>query len=677
MAITFTNLKMTAGRVLVNAKNAILPKLRDVVFLLSKSTTNLKTNSVFLDSSVSATAITPVGQVAQVSYGPYTHPDGMWSTYFGTGTNILVAGNNSLHLSGDFTIEFWYMPYAAGGDIINKGGGLNIAWPSYLIRWTGSYIHFSASSTNTGMDIGSETGTISRIGAPKLHVWNHIVVSRQGNVWRGFLNGVKGFEFTSTLTPYNSAPRGLCVGGAYANTWGTTTPVACITGAVSNLRIVKGTALITGDFTPDRDRPLTSVPGTSLLLCQSNRHRDNSAYAHALQVTGATIYGLHPYKFDHKVPNINGGSFYSPAAGSLQYTAPGVGPGDFTIECWVFHNQANASVNACIYRNYVDPFSPNCIYFGKHPAYNGRVSFWAGNYNSTSTAILVDTSLPLQEWTHYAVVKSGATWRMYRNGAVVATATSNVPATDTTARTGRVGEWINGYIHGFRITRAALYDGAFTPTDTTTTTANTILQLNTDNAGIWDSAGTGTGLLLKGGAKVSTAQWKFGGSSVYLNGTTDYLQSSATGLYTLGTTDFTIETWVRPTSLSWHSAIIDLRPDNTNGRYPLIGISSSGIHYVLESVDQISISTPVAVNQWHHVALCRQNGVVKLYLNGNSYGKSRVDAGSLLAGQLLIGANAFRATAPTTYFAGYIGGAQIIRGYAKYTANFTPADVEF
>jgi hypothetical protein len=66
---------------------------------------------------------------------------------------------------------------------------------------------------------------------------------------------------------------------------GSTVPYNPLTGYISNLRVVAGTALYTSAFTPSTT-PLTAVSGTSLLTCQSNRFIDNSSNAFTITRNG-------------------------------------------------------------------------------------------------------------------------------------------------------------------------------------------------------------------------------------------------------------------------------------------------------------------------------------------------------------------------------------------------------
>lgn len=221
------------------------PYWASVVLLMHYDGTNGGT--VFSDSSAYNKTTTRYGSVvtdtAQVKFGNAS------AKFTSAGDMLLTQDDVSLNLTGDFTIELWLYSTSSSGFVINKGGGQNIAWSSYEILFSSGYLQFAGSSANAGYDIGSETTTAGRIGQPTLNTWNHVAVTRQGNTYRGFLNGVKGFEDVKALTPYNSTGRGLCVGGFFVNSWGST-PQANITGYIDELRITKGVARYALNFTP-------------------------------------------------------------------------------------------------------------------------------------------------------------------------------------------------------------------------------------------------------------------------------------------------------------------------------------------------------------------------------------------------------------------------------------------
>ena len=105
-------------------------------------------------------------------------------------------------------------------------------------------------------------------------VWNHVAYCRSGGTGRIFINGVESGSATDSYNYGNAR----CAIGHHASVSSRNFP-----GSISNLRIVKGTALYTSDFTPPTE-PLTAVTNTVLLCCQSQ----TSATATAVHPTATT-----------------------------------------------------------------------------------------------------------------------------------------------------------------------------------------------------------------------------------------------------------------------------------------------------------------------------------------------------------------------------------------------------
>ena len=98
--------------------------------------------------------------------------------------------------------------------------------------------------------------------------WYHIAVSRDSNgYFRLYIDGVlEASNFTvDSREPESSSTNTCCIGGATDSD--TNAPFA---GKISNVRIIKGTCLYTGETIRVSGSPLTNVTNTKLLCCQSD-----------------------------------------------------------------------------------------------------------------------------------------------------------------------------------------------------------------------------------------------------------------------------------------------------------------------------------------------------------------------------------------------------------------------
>ncbi|OUL98538.1 phage tail protein [Variovorax sp. JS1663] len=169
----------------------------------------------------------------------------------GSGDCVLFPASTPLNLTTDFTISLWLFPNSSAAIsqvVLCRAGGFNFA--SYEIVWDGTSVYFAGSSNNAGYDIGGEFTSGGLLGTATVGAWNHIEVTWDGNVYRGFINGSLVWSETNSLTPYTPL-YGLALGANFSGgTWGESTPTASLDGFIDEVEILNGVALHTASFTP-------------------------------------------------------------------------------------------------------------------------------------------------------------------------------------------------------------------------------------------------------------------------------------------------------------------------------------------------------------------------------------------------------------------------------------------
>jgi len=172
------------------------------------------------------------------------------------------------------------------------------------------------------------------------------------------------------------------------------------------------------------------------------------------------------------------------------------------------------------------------------------------------------------------------------------------------------------------------------------------------------------------GAAISTAQSKFGGSSVLFDGTNDYLSIPDNTPLVLSGGSYTIECWIRPTgNYANYNTIIAKRAAST--AWDVYLRITTGVLSFYNGTNYESSVTPTA-NVWSHVAAVYNGSTINLYLNGvnvlsTAVGNSDVDA------PIYIGSF----STSEYYFNGYLDELRITKGIARYTSNFTPSTTQF
>jgi hypothetical protein len=171
---------------------------------------------------------------------------GTGSMYFdGSNGYLVIPHNTNLNMvGGNFTIEFW-ANFAA-----NQNGPVISKW----INGKGEFyfgIHNSAvqcailNSSSAGNTSG---GTFCSAGAFTTNVWNHWAAVRNGDNILMFKDGVLQSTTSFTGNIFTSDSKLTC-GYNLDNGW-------TINGYIDDLRITKGKALYTSNFTPP-STPLT------------------------------------------------------------------------------------------------------------------------------------------------------------------------------------------------------------------------------------------------------------------------------------------------------------------------------------------------------------------------------------------------------------------------------------
>ncbi len=645
------------------------PNFNQTVLLLHGDGTNGAQNNTFLDSSTNNFTITRNGNTTQGTFSPFSSEAGKWGVNTGSsGSNgVSIADNAALQMgTGDFTIEGWFWPTATGSircfytKGVNTTGGLIVGCSQSQIfcRHTGT--------TDLTYAVTMPQG------------WNHIAWVRSGSTLSIYLNGTSvasatvSFNQNDSSILYVGAPSTL---GADANRY---------YGEASNFRVVKGTALYTTTFTPSTT-PLTNISGTSLLVFQSNRFKDNSSNAFAATVFGApSIQPFSPFAPSAAYSaSVNGGSGYFDGTGDyVKYATNNSSVTNWysqstTIEAWIYPTSSVTYSNnyPAIVTNASTSSSTNYWAFGIN-ALKLRFAYFNGSGQSVESS----GSVSLNAWNHIAFVydNSDSSIKLYINGTLDGSGSkSGTPQSDSTLGL-LTGGWnggsFAGYISGVRVLTGSAQAPSPIPTSPPTDITNTSFLANFTNAGIFDNTGKNN-LETVGNAQIDTTTKKYGTGSMEFDGTGDWLLLANNVNQQLGTGNFTIEFWVYlATGDTGSNRGLVAKGTSTTGF--LVSLNTTQKVVFTFTTSTITSSGAITLDAWNHIAVVREgtgSNQTKIYIAGTNDGTGTVSTDFNQTSVMYVGANRTGGDP----MKGYIDDLRITKGVARYTSAFTPPTAAF
>jgi hypothetical protein len=372
------------------------------------------------------------------------------SAYFNGSTDYLTLASNTAFniFGGNMTVECWF-----NASSISASAHL-FAFVETSTNRESIYFNSSQLTFYSANALGSGNNIATSALSP--NTWYHMALVKNGATFTLYLNGVS--VGTSTTTYYSTANQSLQI-GTYNNAgYGPD----CFNGYMCDIRVVKGTAVYTSNFTPPT-APLTAISGTSYLGSMTNGAIYDNAIMNDLTTVGSAQISTSVVKYGTGSIKFNGSTDYL-VSNSATTDLYAFGSGDFTIEMWVRFS----AITSGVYTLYDSRPSGGQGAYASIALDQGTAKIYY--YVSSGIRITGTTTIATATWYHVAISRSGTSTKLFINGTQEgSTYTDSTVYLNPSNRpiiggSGSFGEFVNGYIDDLRITKGyARYTSNFTP----------------------------------------------------------------------------------------------------------------------------------------------------------------------------------------------------------------------
>jgi Concanavalin A-like lectin/glucanases superfamily len=603
------------------------------------------------------------------------------------GSNYLEQTSLQLNLASDpFTISFWF-----NANDVSSAQTL-IGWVFGLNIWLHDGI----------VDVDNYSYTFNLYGSVTANTWTMVTISGDGNGINLYIDGNFINSAPNNFQNIGGLDIGCGIYGGIINAYTSSIDeIGVWNRKFSQEEVTKLYNTGQGLTYPFIQQPYNLKDGVlGYWSLDDNTWSDSTGNGYNLTASGNVTNGTGV---------INNDAIFNGIDGYL--TTPSLNfSGDFTISFWGKVNSGNSSTGGFFIGDYTSGLLNIYIQNGV----SGTVSV---SYATTYIISPVGNVNGLV-FNHYCLTRNSGLFTLYINGESVGTATNNTDWSGSYALgySTYYNRYLNGELDEVGIWNRALSrnevsylynDGRalaypFLPTnglalwldasdsETTiifndgpyTADSNTSLLMHFDDSNgsttFTDSSNNNINVTLGGGSPViSTSQSEFGGSSLYLDGSSYLVLDGNSDAFNLSNTPFTINACFYALNLPsnvYQSSVVIISKDTYGSNFSWhVCLAANGFALVTANAGAVYIfpTNNISLNTWHHVSYVHDGTNLSIYLDGNLASAPQAvtitDAGSNIS----IGCVSWNN--PSAFFNGYIDELRVVKGVAIVPSAPAPA----
>jgi hypothetical protein len=520
------------------------------------------------------------------------------------------------------SVELWVYPTNNG--VLVQYNGTTTPNTSY---------HFSAIEIVGGnLEIGLWTGfgglaSTGNIGAVSFNQWHQIVLTYNGSVCRGYLDGVfKGSVNASFQSPMDDSFL------FYMN-FGYRTITNQGDGTDFNGRFgiirVYNTALTDAQVLSNYNSTLPTITNGLVIKLDAN---DEASYPGS----GTTVFNLQSGSYNHTLTGatytvLDGIKCFDCTTSTNRVVVNGTGPTlpitGYTYITWARLKSNNSSFRTLLYTN-SPKYTPITV-----PANSDTLGYWDSAFRSSG----YDLGGLEETWAQFSVVGDNSSQTFYINGVQVgSTIAFGAGGTthwgwgnnDTVPQSW--GHVANMYYYDRKLSLSEITEqyNTLSPTFSNHVTSNLVLYFDPSNPSSYSGSGAVINDLSGNGLNGTMSNISYTSPYFTYNGTSSNIIVADNALLEPGGGDWSIEFWVNHSVITGSSRVLISKTDGGGGGDWGYGLRTSNIGNTFAEIGSGTTSTTsplstLSINTWYHVVGVWTNvatNTLVLYVNGVSIG---------------------------------------------------------